>query len=188
MLSLALLAGRATAEPQNQRLLEGYAWPPGMSFRIADPEAIVAGPLPALGTSQGTADAGPQPAARRSRRASARPAEGPLPRASAAPPAVDPERVRLREMDLSVRHLKGAALDLAKLKAASRSKVALLPILLFLVERGVITAAEKEAMMLDEVDTDELLARIADHVSRLASERDLAYVRQYLADAARPSR
>lgn len=176
----------------SQRLLEGYAWPRGMSFRIADPESVVSGTLPALGTSQGVADSGPQPnVARRTRRSSARPVNDPVPRASSAPaagpPAVDPERLRLTEMDLAVTQLRSAALDLAKLKVASRGKVALLPILLFLVERGVMTEAEKDAAMLDDADTGDLLARIADHVSRLASERDLLYVRHYLAGVARPA-
>ena len=176
---------------RGQRQLEGPAWPRGMTFQIIDPDALQSGPPPELRASETNGDARSPSSFRGSSRrgggasvSKSTPARALLKPTPQVIAAVERRR-QLTELDLAVSQLRGAALDLGKLKAARSTKAELLPILMFLVERGVLTAAEKDAAF-DELDTDDLLERIAECAARLASERDRACVQLYLAGETRP--
>ena len=172
------------AAQRGRAALDALVWPRGLTFEIEDPDFTRVPVLPeGVGGSRGHADA---PISGSLPGAGARPGAG---ERSSAAPAVDPEVAKREqlagEMASTLVALHQSAMDLAKLAAARTPAALLLPILLFLVEHGVMTEAERDAA-LKEPDLDLLVAKIRQAIARLEQERDRLSVLIYLDGVARP--
>lgn len=102
-------------------------------------------------------------------------------------PHTSVEEARALEAATAATQMRSAALDLAKVTVGARNRQLLMPILLFLVERGVMTRGEMDEF-LESPDLDTVVSRIHDHALKLEVERDRLYALVYLKSVtARPS-
>lgn len=188
-------------ELEGQAVLERLVWPAGMTIRIADPvtlpgearvgdlgksahagEASRAAGLAGIG---GAPPGGPEAAGGRGAPAIATARAvliGPAGPAAAASPA-SPAALRIQELEARALELARSSLDLAKL-LVMRDRRSRRPLLLFLVEQGVMTAAEVETFPAAP-DADELVGRIRARVAALSAERDRDAVDLFLSSVER---
>jgi len=186
-IALLALATRLPAAPSpgddalaGLHALEGHAWPRGMTFTVGDGTSAAQASVPALAQSRGSAGGSGGAGAPDVRTSSARP----LPTVAAPDPQLAALERQAAGLSRELVEMQSAGMDLAKL-ARAKQAAALRPILLFLVERGVMTAAEMDAA-LESLDLDDVLAKIAAHALRLQAERDRVQVLIFVKSIERP--
>lgn len=179
-----LLAAGGTLSPEareGQKILDGLYWPAGITFKIADPtEAPTDKPIELPKTEGNGGEGGTRPSAAGARGTTGVRAGAGKPLATAGPSPPRPEELRIFELTRSIIEIGRAGMDLAKLTLARH--VNLRPVLLFLVEQGVLTRAEME-VELAQLDLDRVMDLIAERTARLSQERDRLRVLLYLEEA-----
>jgi hypothetical protein len=158
-----------------QHALEGYAWPAGLKFHVADTCTDSPTTLSSIQQTRGEAARSGAPGSR----SITPPSPGPATLAQAA--QLERLQQRAAELTRQLREVRAAGLDLAKL-ARAKDNSALRPVLLFLAEQGVMSRDEVESALAN-FDLDELLVRIADRARHLKAEQDRQQVLIYLKEA-----
>lgn len=181
-LALGLAVPAAHADPAAD-VLGGPCWPREVPLQLALPAADAGRKLPDL-TRSVWKDAelqvpGGLPASRTSSLPGAAESK-PAPAASAAPGAIAQLERAERGLQSQIVELSGASGDYLLVMTGGKDRRLLRPLLLYLVERGVLGAGEVDAL-LAATEPQPLMLRLKSRLDGWKNEREALLVRRWLA-------
>ena len=169
----------------DERLFSSVYWPRSVTLRVAPLAPPRVGPPRQYWRTDNAGEAFPGGVGRPGGKAGV-PATAGAPGAAPDPVAVKKRDETVRALDheanevnRGVIELTGSAGDVVRLALSGSKKQLLRPLLLFLVERGVLTAAEVDVWMQAD-DVQPLLDRVRLAIERLEDRREALAVRKYL--------